>query len=244
MINNNSLPIGFEKLKTEKPYIQPGKLTEGEHRFRIVQRPIGGWIDWKDNKPHRFKPDAKPKVSFDAAKPMKPFWALHVWDYEREGLFILDITQNSIRKTLEDLALNEDWGDLTSFDIKIKKEGSGIDTEYKVIPVPPRPMNGEIKAAVALSKVRLEALYEGKDPWADTEAMPELPAGDFAMLTDDQVATLMQLTSRIKDNQYLMKFMVSLGVNFIGDIDPKDFERTVKELESTIRSEEVHHGTG
>ncbi len=51
------LPIGFEKLRTEKPYINISKLTEGEHRYRIVGRPIAGWVDWKDKKPYRFKPE-------------------------------------------------------------------------------------------------------------------------------------------------------------------------------------------
>ena len=47
------LPEGFETLATEKSYINLSKLPEGEYRFRIVKRPIGGWIDWKDKKPYR-----------------------------------------------------------------------------------------------------------------------------------------------------------------------------------------------
>lgn len=168
-MSNNSLPFGFDQLKTEKPYINLGKLSEGEHKFRIVQRPIAGWIDWLDRKPHRFRPENKPKTPFDPARPVKPFWAVHVWDYQKEGLFVMEITQNGIRRALEMLALNEDWGDLTSFDFKIKKEGVGIDTSYSVIPIPPRPISEAIKKELQRTKIRLEALYEGKDPWSDLD---------------------------------------------------------------------------
>jgi hypothetical protein len=175
---NKFLPDGFEKLRTEKPYINLGKLAEGEHRFRIVGRPIAGWLDWRDKKPYRFRPDKKPATSFDPKVPVKAFWAVHVWDYAKDGLFVMEITQNSIRRSLEMLAMNEDWGDLTTFDFKLKKEGSGIDTNYSVIPIPPKPLDAKIKKAVETTKIRLEALYDGLDPWGDIEPkQPEITHG-------------------------------------------------------------------
>ena len=163
------LPEGFETLATEKSYINLSKLPEGEYRFRIVKRPIGGWIDWKDKKPYRFKPDNKPSKSFDEEKPMKPFWCCYVWDYQKEGLYILDVNQISIIKSLTELGKDSDWGDFMHYDIKIKKKGSGKETEYAVNPVPHKPMNEAIKEALAEKPVRLEALYEGRDPWKDLE---------------------------------------------------------------------------
>jgi hypothetical protein len=247
MHTNNSLPIGFDKLKTEKPYINLGKLAEGEHRFRIVQRPIAGWIDWKDRKPYRFKPEEKPKAPFDASKPVKPFWAIHVWDYAKEGLFIMEITQNSIRKALEMLALNEDWGDLTTFDFKIKKEGSGIDTAYSVIPIPPKPMSAAIKDSLETSKIRLEALYEGKDPWSDLEEIVNvnLDTGEVISLSEEQTAKLDLLLVQIKDKGYLKKLNERLKVGSIYDMDPKHWERVIKELENKTKEnkENSHEST-
>ncbi len=238
---NNSLPSGFEKLKTEKPYINLGKLSEGEYRFRIVQRPIAGWIDWLDKKPFRFMPDNKPKTSFDPAKPVKPFWAVYVWDYQKEGLYIMEITQNSIRKSLEMLALNEDWGDLTGFDFKIKKEGAGIDTNYSVIPIPPKPLSDYIRTSLESSKVRLEALYEGKDPWNELESPEEailsiMDTGS-CRLTERQEEDLAFLTSQIKDVNYINKLKSRLNVSEIHEMDPKHYDRVIKELENKIKSE-------
>jgi hypothetical protein len=163
------LPEGFEALAIEKSYVNLSKLPEGEFKFRIVKRPIGGWIDWNEKKPFRYKPDQKPSRSFDEEKPMKPFWVCYVWDYQKEGLFILDINQVSIIKSLTDLGKDEDWGDFTTYDIKIKKQGSGKETKYSVNPVPHKPISEAIKKTVVEKPVRLEALYEGKDPWQDLE---------------------------------------------------------------------------
>lgn len=241
---NNFLPAGFEKLKTEKPYVNLSKLPEGEHRFRIVDRPIAGWVDWKDKKPYRFKPENKPAQPFDLEKPIKAFWALHVWDYQREGLFVMEITQGGIRKALEDLAKNEDWGDLTSFDVKIKKEGNGKDTSYTVIPVPPKPMSANIKKAVSQTKVRLEALYEGRDPWNDLEAIPDIdvPAAvarpnNADHLTEEQCAHLdvLLLDLEIEDTHALLDV---LGLDSIHHVNPKDFDRVVRSINKKIK--EIH----
>lgn len=177
------LPDGFEKLKTTKPYWKMSEMKEGDNKFRIVQKPIAGWLDWKDKKPHRFKPDQKPPKPFDAEKPIKPFWTCYVWDYAREGLFVLEITQNSVLKALTAYASDEDWGDFTKYDLKLRKEGSGKDTKYFLTPLPHKEMNDKIKAALETCPVRLEALYEGKDPWTD------LVAGTMNLATGEIVDT-------------------------------------------------------
>lgn len=232
---NNSLPLGFDKLKTEKPYINLGKLAEGEHRFRIVARPIAGWIDWQDRKPLRFRPDDKPKAPIDPTKPVKPFWAVHVWDYAKEGLYVMEITQNSIRRSLEMLAMNEDWGDLTSFDFKIKKEGAGIDTNYSVIPIPPKPLAQVIKDSLTTAPVRLEALYEGLDPWTDLEpTLAEIAA--FRGISESQCAQLDMLLQKINDKAFQHELESHLQVTSIHNIPEREFERALRALETRINS--------
>jgi hypothetical protein len=239
-MSNNSLPIGFEKLRTEKPYVNLSKLAEGVHKFRIVQRPIAGWIDWKDKKPYRYRPDSKPATSFDPLHPMKAFWALHVWDYAKEGLYIMEITQSTIRKSLETYAMNEEWGDLTSYDIKIEKEGSGKDTNYTVIPVPPKPMNKKIQEAVISTKIRLEALYEGKDPWTD---LIDTETGEIHVnrLSADQESQLASLSSQINDEKYLQSLANFLNVDQVTDIEPAHFDRAIRSLEKKIKENGGNH---
>lgn len=238
-MKNTSLPIGFEKLRTEKPYINLGKLPEGEHRFRIVDRPIAGWIDWMENKPCRFRPEDKPRSSFDPNRPVKAFWAMHVWDYARDGLYIMEITQNGIRKALESYAINEDWGDLTSFDIKIKKEGTGIETEYTVIPVPHKPLSDKIKEAIVEKKIRLEALYEGKDPWNDLEPEEKVPG-----LSEDQIKQIKDLLLTFGDEN-LEKFICHrASVERVEDLPPEKFNGVIEYLNQNIKNQKgkKNHG--
>lgn len=143
------------------------QMKEGENRLRIVSQPIAGWIDWIDNKPMRYPPEDKPAKPFNAEKPIRAFWDLYVWDYAREGLFILEITQMSVLKALMKVAKDEDWGDFTKYDIKIAKEGNGKETRYSLTPLPHKPLSAKIEEAMKKSPVRLEALYEGGDPWTD-----------------------------------------------------------------------------
>lgn len=245
MKQTNFLPDGYETLRTEKKYINLGKLPEGEIRIRIVQRPIAGWIDWKDNKPYRYRPSQKPKNSFDPTKPLRPFWALYVWDYSKQDLFVMEITQSTIKKALEEYALNSDWGDLKQYDIKIKKEGAGKDTNYTVIPVPHKPISQDIIEALNFAPVRLEALYEGKDPWKDLEPSEEelepitknpLNEGQCAQI--DFILSSMGHQNKEKHANAIMK---NLKIDSIYSANQSDFERVLSYLERALKlQEEIH----
>lgn len=164
------LPDGYDSMKMDKPYWRLAQMKEGDNKLRIVSKPIAGWIDWQDNKPLRFRPENKPKSSVDPLKPFKPFWACYVWDYARESLFILEITQGGVLKALSAFGSDSDWGDFTKYDIKIKKEGTGKETKYHVTPMPHKPISDVIALAIKKIPVRLEALYDGGDPWNDLVA--------------------------------------------------------------------------
>jgi len=208
----NFLPDGFEKLKTQKPYWKMSEMKEGDNKFRIVCKPIAGWLDWMDKKPMRYRPDQKPKKSFDAEKPIKPFWTCYVWDYAREGLFVLEITQSSIIRSLTSFATDEDWGDFTKYDLKLKKEGTGKETKYSITPLPHKELSAKIKESIASSPVRLEALYDGGDPWLDLDGpVNEEPQVESA----PAVAPIMQLKEHIKkqgmDDSYVEEYVKSLA---------------------------------
>lgn len=201
------LPQGFETLRTERSYVNLSKLPEGEYKFRIVKRPIAGWVDWKDRKPFRYRPDAKPSNSFDEEKPMKAFWAMYVWDYTQDGLFIMEVTQMGIMKFLTSLAMDEDWGDFTTYDIKIKKSGSGKETEYSVSPVPHKPMLEKITSLLARKPVNLEALYDGKDPWKDLEN----PVDISTVIAHPLEALRKHLQDDNMDGSFLEKYLEDLS---------------------------------
>jgi len=165
------LPENYESAVKQKSYWKMSEMQPGDNRFRIVQRPIAGWLDWKDARPHRFPPNQKPLKPFDPTKEIKAFWSCYVWDYIRKDLFVLEITQATVIKSLIHLAKDEEWGDFTLYDLKLKKEGSGQQTKYMLSPLPPKPLSDEIKLALKAKPVILEALYHGGDPW-DWAAQP------------------------------------------------------------------------
>lgn len=208
------LPEGFEELTSNKAYWKMKDMKDGENRLRIVQRPIGGWIDWKDKKPYRYKPTEKPEKSFDPAQPMRAFWSCYVWDYAREGLFILEVTQNSILKALMQYAKDEEWGDFTKYDIKIIKEGAGKETKYHVSPVPHKPMSEKILKALNEAPVNLEALYSGGDPWMDFKQIPkEQKAHD--VISELEAKELDELIG--SDAEYRASIMSFLKKNYNAD---------------------------
>lgn len=155
----------FKEAISNSKYWKVKDMPQGENRFRIVQAPIYGWIDWKDQKPYRYRADKKPRQSFDEANPIRAFVTCYVWDYSRKGLYALEFTQKSVIMALEGLSDSEDWGDLTGYDLKLLKEGSGQKVKYTLNPVPHKPMSEEIKSALRASPANLDALFAGGDPW-------------------------------------------------------------------------------
>lgn len=160
---NSFLPETYEQPKTASNYL---KLQDGENRFRILSSAIVGWIDWKDKKPMRFTMNAKPEKPVDSQKPVKHFWAFVVLDYADMKIKIMEITQGGIQTAITALSKSADWGNPTRYDIKITKTGKSLETEYQVIPVPPKPLAPEIDVQYKAMTVNLNALFTNGDPFA------------------------------------------------------------------------------
>jgi hypothetical protein len=216
---------GREHLEEKRAYW--GKIKEGEHKFRVVQGAVGGWIEWTAEKqPIRYRPDQKPSKPIDPANPPKKFWTFYVWDYAREDLFILEIQQKGIIKAIEDLVDDEDWGPCTDYDIKLKRQGTTKnDTKYTVTPLPKKPMSERILKALEASPVRLEALYEGGNPWADLTAFNKETGEvhDPGILTETQCDELDAIT--LKDAVLEKKICDNLKIDNIYRTPAKDFDR-------------------
>ena len=160
-MDSEFLPEGYEAPQGTGNYM---KLQSGENKFRILSKPIIGWLDWKDNKPHRFRMKERPEKPM-GDKPIRHFWAFIVWNYNTEAVQILEITQATIQKSLQDLTRNEDWGAPYEYDIKITRKGEDC---------PKKPLSEEIKKAAMEKPCWLEALFNGDDPWVVSEKVTEL----------------------------------------------------------------------
>jgi hypothetical protein len=160
-----ALPEGYTPPKSGSNYM---KLAQGANKFRIMSSIIVGWEAWLEEdgkrKPFRSKrKDELPKPGPDDR--IKFFWAMVVWSYTDQQLQILEITQASIRKALEELEANEDWGDLRGYDITIKRDGEDLETTYSVIPSPKKTLDADIQKEWKESEIRLDALYTGENPF-------------------------------------------------------------------------------
>jgi hypothetical protein len=159
----NFLPEDYTAPKTSNYYL---KLQEGENRVRILSQPIIGWEDWHDKKPVRYKMNEKPDRSFDPKKPIKHFWAFIVFNYNVEEIQIMHVTQATIRKNIEALCKDKDWGAPYGYDIKVMKTGEGVDTEYSVNPVPHKPVEEYILKCFKDRPCNLEAIFFNEDPFS------------------------------------------------------------------------------
>ena len=120
------------------------KFVKGENRFRILDKPIMGYIYWQDDRtPVRMKTAAEAP----AGEKPKHFWQVPVWSGSQ--VKILDITQATVQKQLTELDRNSEWGNLTEYDVIVTRSGDSLDTTYTITPCPKSPVTDEIKDAYA-----------------------------------------------------------------------------------------------
>lgn len=114
------------------------KLQQGENRVRIVSQPSRIDIHWEDT----IDGSKKKIVCLGAKCPICKKGSPAQTRYQFK---VIDRTDNVVKlfecgkqiiSTIRSYAVDPDYGDPTTYDIKIKKEGSGRDTRYSVMAVP------------------------------------------------------------------------------------------------------------
>lgn len=163
------LPANYEAPKSTNGYM---KFQDGINKFRVLSSAIVGYEYWtQENKPVRLKhsPDEIPKDirrnEDGTPTAIKHFWAFTVWNYANEAVEILEITQKTVRDGILALVNDEEWGDPKQYDLKVTKEGKQLDTKYAVSPSPAKELSQEVASAYIATKINLNSLYEGTDPF-------------------------------------------------------------------------------
>jgi hypothetical protein len=153
------------------------KFMPGENNFRIISSAVIGYEYWDINdKPKRVHelPKKRPadiRLEKNGTFKIKHFWAFTVWNYEKSEVEIMEITQKTIMNAIKSIIDNPKWGDIKQYDITITKEGEGLNTEYAVMPNPKSELEPKILEEVNKSKVNLEALFTGGNPFEESEAV-------------------------------------------------------------------------
>lgn len=148
------------------------KLTPGETKLRIMSRALLGWEGWAQNKPVRFAHDYKitpdeyatlDRDNYDSAKgKWRQIAVCIVWNYNEKCVQFWQFSQKQIKDQLMQLASDTDWGDVTSYDIKIKREGEKMETKYTLIPSNKGDVSDEIKTAVLEKGLTPEQIFTDK----------------------------------------------------------------------------------
>lgn len=171
------------------------KFEQGANKFRILSEPVMGWEYWTEEKG---KEKSKPvralerwttiPVNADLKNGWNPkyFWAFTVWHFDLKKLMILEITQSTILKPLQDLVANEDWGDPRQYSITINKKGEKLDTEYNLVPSPAKPTPPEILEMYKNAYIRLESLFDGTDPFDESTKPEFVPKDETNTAFDDE----------------------------------------------------------
>lgn len=180
-MDNPFLPDGYKVPVTGGYY----KLQDGENTFRVMTSAVVGFVYWNiEGKPVRSRTPIQgtpADIRLDKeGKPerIKHFWAFAVWNADAQQVQVLELTQKSVMDGIKALVDNKKWGDPKSYDISVTRTGSGLDTEYQVMPNPHSPLPEGAIAALKAKPVNLEALYSGGDVFAPEEVNYDASAGE------------------------------------------------------------------
>lgn len=189
---NDYLPKDYEP-----PVNDFMKLSEGDNEIRILSKPLIGKIWWespegevrtkgqvrKGDKPQRI--DYKTPVPEKAEDGAREFWMLKVLDYKVTKVRILEITQASIIGALNEYIENKKWGDPREYDINLKREGTGKETKYFVMPSPQEPLSDDMQLIADNSNVDLNK-YITSDPFEGMDIEDEEPVDTTEQVEEEE----------------------------------------------------------
>jgi len=175
-------------------YLNPGKIAAGSSvRFCLLSdEPLEFYECWgegTDGKAKPFRFDSEPSPD-DIALAMGDFkrrmnregtgfeavkfcLAIPCYNFEAAQVQVLQLGQKKIIRELDAVSQMEDYSDILAIDFLLGKEGSGLNTEYKLTPVP-RKKGADKAITEAWEETRsagfdLSRLLEGADPFKPAE---------------------------------------------------------------------------
>jgi hypothetical protein len=172
----NFLPKDYQAPEVQSNYMT---LEEGVNSFRVLTPAIVGYEWWVETqaegrRPVRVRtleeiPD-EVREATDSRQKAKHFWAMTIYNYKSQTIQILELKQKTVMRAIEAFVKNPKWGDPQHYDLQIEKVRTGSqdrDVEYNVIPEPPSELDEGIVELARSVPVRLEAMFDGEDPFAE-----------------------------------------------------------------------------
>ena len=109
-----------------------GESAEGQLKpFRFVEEPTADDIDVELG-------DYTRRQNRDGTGFEMPKFAIAVpvYSFESGTVQVMSLTQKSLIRELDTISQQEDYSDLLAWDFNLSKEGSGLTTEYRLMPLP------------------------------------------------------------------------------------------------------------
>lgn len=177
-------------------YLTPNKIPSGSSvRFTLLSNePLEFYEVWGEGpdgkaKPFRFEYEPSPddidtalgdsygrRTNRDGTgvEPVKFGVAIPVYNHDRARVEVMSLVQKSIIRDLDSISQMEEYEDLTAIDFTLGKEGSGLNTEYKLTPLPrKRGADKAITAAWQDTKAAgfdISRLITGGNPFKEEES--------------------------------------------------------------------------
>ena len=161
------------------------RFQQGANKFRFIGNPISGFlffgkVEREDGsetvKPYR-RPESEGEFTVEEMinreakfqsdgeiEEQKYFVMGLVYNYQKQKLQVLEITQKSILKALKSYIRNEEYGHPSGYDITVSKEGEGLKTDYTIVASPPKPLSEEIENLAGEVSCDLEKVFAGEYP--------------------------------------------------------------------------------
>ena len=186
------LPKSYKAPSMGGDFLNPSRIPESDHMDRPVKiRVLGnfdfpktaimGWSSWErtaqKNICHRveYSDEAKGELEARGYDDVKHFWALLVYNWEEMRPQAFEFTQASIRNDLLKLFADPDWEDPKDYDIKIRKNGSGVNTKYSVVPVGKAELPKDVRDQIKASKYDLTRLFKNEQVFEGSVTPLEKP---------------------------------------------------------------------
>jgi hypothetical protein len=122
-----------------------------------------------------------------------------------------------------------------------------METKYFITPMPHKPLSDKIVEAMKMRPVRLEALYEGGDPWNDAsldDALPDFLSMDAPIDTSLIVANIQDLVEEVKDGTTVLgNFCQTYTLTDWRKANEKQLLQLEERLKIKIQQQGVNRGT-
>ena len=161
------------------------RLASGKNRIRFIGNPVSGFVFFgtikREDGSEAVKPYRRPEsegefsveemINRDARtnkegemEKQKYFVMALVYNYQKEKLQVLEVTQKSILKALKSYVESEEYGHPSGYDLTVEKRGDGLNTEYTVVVSPPKPLATEIENLVGETSCDLQKVFADEYP--------------------------------------------------------------------------------